>query len=427
MIRKKLTTTLALTLLLLSLLYEVRITLPRTSYIVETKSELTSSSLDFNYKTIINASDYPGGNDTERLQAALNDVPPEGAIVIIPPGVWTACGLIAKSRTVIQGYNGTILERPENKTAPFITFENKSEFAVFNITFNSKAVPEAYGIRIIDSEFFAISYNSFLNFEESALKITINYDTCENFLITHNQFKNTNRVPLFLFGSPNERLIKNFVITNNTIINGLINGKIGIAFVSDGIIANNTIINTEHGIATRCISNIRIEGNLIENFTSYGIYLGTQIGDEGTINITIINNNILNGYIGISKWYGSESHITQITISNNNFINNSLYDIMADFPAYFIDNVITSREKLIILCAGALFKGTKTLDGQIIMPGDLDANLSIDIADVAQVAMIYGATPEDDNWNPDADVITNQKVDIQDIAYVASLFGSSEN
>lgn len=424
---RKLTTALALTFLLLSTVYGVKITLSETFHIVETGSELTSSSLDFNFETIINASDYLGENDTERLQAALNDVPPEGAIVIIPPGVWTACGLIAKSRTVIQGYNGTILERPENKTAPFITFENRSEFAVFNITFNSKTTPEAYGIRIIDSKLFAISYNSFINFEESALKVTIAYGTCENFLITHNKFNNTNRVPLFLFGSPSERRIKNFVIADNAITNGTINGKMGIAFVSDGLIANNTITNTQHGIATRCVSNLRIEDNLIENFTEYGIYLGTQIGDEGTTNVTIINNNIINGYIGISKWYGEEPHITQIIISNNSFINNSLYDIMADFPAYFLDNIITSREKLIILCTGALFKGTKTLDGQIVMPGDLDANLLIDIADIARVAMAYGATPEDENWNPEADIITNQKVDIQDIAYVASLFGSSEN
>jgi hypothetical protein len=427
MLRKKSTTALALTFLLLSILYEVKITLPETFHIIKTEYELTSPSLDFNYKTIINASDYPGENDTERLQAALNDVPPEGAIVIIPSGVWTACGLIAKSRTVIQGYNGTILERPENKTAPFITFENRSEFAVFNITFNSKAVPEAYGIQIIDSKLFVISYNSFINFEESALKVTIAYGTCENFLITHNKFNNTNRVPLFLFGSPSARLIKNFMIADNTIVNGPVNGKMGLAFVSDGLIANNTIINTQHGIATRCVSNLRIENNLIENFTDYGIYLGTQIGDDGTINVTIINNNVINGYIGISKWYGEESHITRITISNNSFINNSLYDIMADFPAYFLDNVITSREKLIILCTSAFFKGTETLNGQIVMPGDIDANLLIDIADIAQVAMAYGTTPEDENWNPETDIITNQKVDMQDVAYVASLFGSSEN
>lgn len=427
MAKRKTTAVLTLIFLICTLLYTMLIIFPK-AISLKPETEKLGFNLNFNYETIINASDYPGENDTERLQAALDDVPPEGATVIIPPGVWTACGLIAKSRTVIQGFNGTIIERPANKTAPFITFENRSEFAIFNITFDSKSTPEAYGIRIIDSKLFVISHNDFLNIEESAIKVLVTLDgTCENFNITYNYFKNANMVPIFLFGSPDKRRITNFIISDNTIINGTVNGKIGVAFASNGIIANNTIKYTQYGIATRCVSNLKIEGNLIDGFADYGIYLGTQIANEGTINVTIHNNTIINGYIGISKYYGSEYDITQITVSNNYFVNNSLYDISADFPAYFLNNVITSPEKLIILHPSAYFKGTKTLSGQIVMPGDLDGNLLIDIVDVARIAIAYGSVPGNEAWNPEADIIADQKIDIQDVAYAASLFGSSEN
>jgi len=427
MAKEKPTVAVALIILICALLYMLGTEFPE-AFPQKPETGKLGLSLNFNYETIINASDYPGENDTERLQAALDDVPPEGGIVIVPPGIWTACGLIAKSRTVIQGFNGTIIERPTNKTAPFITFENRSEFAVFNVTFDSKGIPEAYGIRIIDSKLFTISYNNFFNIEESAVKVSVTLNgTCENFTITHNYFKNANMVPIFLFGSPDKRRITSFVISDNTIINGTVNGKIGVAFTSNGIIANNTIKHTQYGIATRCVSNLRIEGNLIHGFADYGIYLGTQIANEGTINVTVHNNTITNGYIGISKYYGSEFDIAQITVSNNYFINNSLYDISADFPAYFLNNVVSSPEKLIILHPSAYFKGTKTLSGQIVMPGDFDGNLLIDIIDVAMVAIAYGTIPGDEAWNSGADIIADQKIDIQDVAYVASLFGTSEN
>jgi len=391
-------------------------------------SRKPNCSLSFNFETIINASDYPGDNDTERLQAALNDVPPEGAVVLIPPGIWTACGLIAKSRTVIQGFNGTVLERPGNNTAPFITFENRSEFAVFNVTFDSKNVPNAYGIYIVDSKEFAVSYNTFLGVKKSAVKVLITLNgTCQDFHITYNYFQNCDDVPIFLFGIPGRREIKNFVISDNTITNGFNNGKIGVAFSGDGVIANNTVMYTKYGIATRCVSNLTIEGNIIRNFTDYGIYLGTQIGDEGTFNIVIRNNLVLCGGVGITRYYGSMDAVHNVTITNNNFVNNTSYDITADFPALFINNVITSADKLLLLCAGASFKGTRTVTGEIVMPGDIDGDHKIDIVDVAVVALAYGTSPGDENWNPEADIITDQTINIQDVAYVAARFGSTES
>ena len=387
----------------------------------------TGFDFNFSYNTVINASDYPGENDTERLQAALDDVPPEGAVVIISPRIWTACGLTAKSRTVIQGCNGTVIRRPENTTEPFITFENKTEFAVLNITFDGANISEAWGVRIIGCKSFLISNNKFINIKKSALKVFLNSlnQTAGNFVISNNYFDNCDIAPLFLFGIPGQRKIRDFLIINNTVVNGWENGKIAIGFVDNGAVINNTVTNCQYGIATRCISNILIEGNLVYNVTDYGIYLGTQIGDFGTENVTIRSNTIVNGTIGITRYYGSQI-IQNVSLVNNKFLNNTLYDIRADFPAFFVNTTITANDKLMLVDGGAFFRGTKTIAGEPIVPGDVFPDNKIDIRDVASVSAAYGTQEGSPNWNPELDIIQDGVVDIKDISYVAHCFGIIE-
>ena len=384
-------------------------------------------SFNFSYNTVINASEYPGENDTERLQAALDDVPPEGAIVLVSPRVWTACGLIAKSRTVLKGFDGTIIRRPVNVSSPIITFENVSDFAVFNITFDGQNVAEGYGVYIVNSQRFHISHNTFLNFEKSAVKVCIDIgQQSRYFVIDDNSCFNCNSVPIFLFGIPGERSIKEFLIARNVIVNGTDNGKIGVAFSTNGTIANNTVTLCEYGIATRCVSNLTIENNVLKNLVGHGIYLGTQVADWGTDNIIIRNNTVVNASIGIGRKYASFP-IENVTVIHNLFVNNSQYDIVADFPATFINNTITSAEKIRITDSGALFLGTRSINNEIIMPGDLTEDAEINMKDIGIVAKAFGSYPDSPNWNPEADIIDDDKIDMKDVSYVSRLFGYSEN
>jgi len=71
---------------------------------------------------VINVSDYEGATPSERIQKALDDVPPDGAMVFIPEGIWEAYNLTARSKTIVIGVDGTIIRRPANTTTPFITF-----------------------------------------------------------------------------------------------------------------------------------------------------------------------------------------------------------------------------------------------------------------------------------------------------------------
>ena len=372
---------------------------------------------------IINASNYDGENDTERLQAALDDVPNEGAIVLIPSGVWIAAGLRAKSNTIILGENGTIIVKPENLTIPFITFENASNFALLNITFEGEKVPDGLGILILNCQNFSIQNNVFLNIQKNALKVTVTLTAfSQNFVIANNSFINCQGAPLLIFGNPSRRAILNFEIKNNTIINGMKNGKIGIAFCANGEIENNKIINCQYGIATRCVSNITITGNYIENVTDYGIYLGTQIGDQGTDRVKIEKNEIYCGRIGIARYYGDHP-ISDINVIDNMFLNNRQYDILADFPANFVNNTITDATKLKIIEPSSNFIGTKSISGYPILPGDLNSDYKLDIIDIALVAKSFGSTKGSPNWYEKADIISDGKIDITDISYIARYFG----
>lgn len=371
------------------------------------------------YDVVINASQYTGETDSERLQKALDDVPPEGAVVLISKGVWLACNLTAKSKTLIMGMNGTIIKRPNTTEASFITFENKSNFAIINVTFDGQNIPEATGILILGSKQFQIANNTFVNVKRNAIRISEN---CENFTIENNMFLNCDKATICIFGSPGSRDIRSFTVNNNMLINGSNNGKIGLAFAENGTIINNFIVNSEYGIGTRCISNILIKRNSIENCSSYGIYLGTQLGDSGSNNIEIEKNKIVNCKVGISRYYGSCS-IYNVSLRNNCFVFNQLWDIHADFPATFINNTITSAEKVKIVNSAVKFLGNKDINDQPVLPADVNDDRKIDMWDIGIVARLYGASKEKENWDSRADVVEDGVMDMKDLAFIAIHYG----
>jgi len=412
---KALTLSLIISLFLTLLTLTNAMTLPQKIYL----SKKTTSLQNFPYSTLINVSQYSGANDSERIQKALNDVPSEGGIVIIPEGTWIACNLKPKSKTIIMGTKETVIKRPNNTIEPFIIFQNISEFRIINITFDGQSYPSATGILVIDSNNFQIANNTFINIERNAIRIIGN---SRNFTVEHNTFINCNEATICLFGSPGTREIKNFTIAYNILLNGTRNGKIGLAFVEKGLVISNIIKNGQYGIGTRCISNIIIESNIIENCSSYGIYLGTQPGDQGSNNIQIKNNYIKNCSIGISRYYGSYP-VTNVTVENNYFLYNKLLDCQVNFPGNFINNTLTSDNKLCILDPGAIFRGNKAIDGKPIIPADINNDLKVDMKDIGITAIIFGTSEGMENWNPKSDVIKDHVIDMKDIAFIISHYG----
>jgi hypothetical protein len=368
---------------------------------------------------IINIKDYNGSTDAERIQKALDSVPPEGAIVFIPRGVYVASNLTAKSRTIIMGENGTIITRAENDTSPFIRFENKTDFEIVGITFNGKNVTDGTGIQIINGTNFKIINNTFQDIDKRAIFIC---GTSQNFTIQNNVFINTNEAPILIFGTPGSRQIKNFMIFNNTLVNSLKNGKIGVAFASKGLIIKNQIINCKYGIGTRGVSEITIENNTIKNSESYGIYLGTQPGDAGSNDILIINNIIVNCSVGIARYYGTLP-IKNVTVTKNVIIYNRQWDIYADFPADFLNNTMTSKSGLRLLEPPVEFKYNIDLNGKPIIPADVNGDGKVDMRDIGLLARLFGLSQNSTSWSPSLDIIADGEINMKDIGYAAKCFG----
>jgi len=374
----------------------------------------------FHFNTIINVSDYTGKTDTEKIQKALNDVPSEGAIVFIPAGTWVAYNLTAKSNTIIMGTNKTILKKPTGANLPFIKFKNCSNFAICYLTFNGSQQEE--GIQIENCENFEVFNNTFIGIARRALLI---YGKSQNFTLHDNIFYRCNQAPILLIGTAGIREICNFKILNNVLTNGYNNGKIGVAFSSNGIISKNKITNCKYGIGTRCVSNITIIQNKLENLTNYAIYLGTQAADPGTFNILIENNTIVNSRIGIARYYGNHP-VINVTIRNNQIVNSSEFDLYDDFPADFQNNIFTAKEKIKLLVCSSKFIGNKDVTGQPIIPGDINNDSKIDMRDISRISQAFGKTSEQDQWNPAFDVIEDGKIDMKDLSFVANHFGVNE-
>jgi hypothetical protein len=380
---------------------------------------LTRHSLQKTYR-LINVSDCAGETDYERIQQALDDVPPEGAVVFIPEGTWEACGLMAHSNTIILGANGTVLKRPQNMTLPFITFEDQAHFGVLNITFDGRNVTGGAGVQITNGTDFQIADNVFLDIEQHALHIV---GECQDFSVENNVFLRTNVAPLLIFGFTGSRKATGFLVVNNTLMMSDNNGKIGVAFASNGTIADNYIYNCAYGVGTRCVSDLLIKNNRIENCTSYGIYLGTQPGDIGSDNVDITGNYISGSDVGIARYYGS-GFMVNITVRDNVIINNIQSDIYADFQGAFMNNTLTSRAKTRLLTIPLKFAGNVDINMTLIIPADIQGDGRVNMWDVGIVARLFGFKSNSANFEPCADVIQDGVIDMKDVSYVASCFST---
>ena len=60
---------------------------------------------------------------------------------------------------------------------------------------------------------------------------------------------------------------------------------------------------------------------------------------------------------------------------------------------------------------------------QVTIPGDIDGDFKVNLADLVLLANAYGSKPGDTNWNPNADVNGNGVVDLADLVLLANHYG----
>jgi len=64
-------------------------------------------------------------------------------------------------------------------------------------------------------------------------------------------------------------------------------------------------------------------------------------------------------------------------------------------------------------------------DGWVVItvPGDLDGNFKVSLADLVTLAIAYGSRPGDPRWNPNADIDGNSVVGLSDLVILANHYG----
>ena len=59
------------------------------------------------------------------------------------------------------------------------------------------------------------------------------------------------------------------------------------------------------------------------------------------------------------------------------------------------------------------------------LPGDINHDGKVDMRDISTIARAYGTTPEDENWNPKADLYEDGFIDMTDINIATENFGKT--
>ena len=62
----------------------------------------------------------------------------------------------------------------------------------------------------------------------------------------------------------------------------------------------------------------------------------------------------------------------------------------------------------------------------VTIPGDVDGDFEVRLVDLVHVAIAYGSTPNQQNWNPNTDIDNNGQVGLRDLVIVAIHYGQKD-
>jgi parallel beta-helix repeat protein len=185
-------------------------------------------------------------------------------------------------------------------------------------------------------------------------------------------------------------------------------------------ISRNLIVNNSDGITLGQFSNYNtiLQNNISQN--GYGFYI-----DYSTQN-TIRGNNIVDNdqqvYVStgsVNNWDGGYptggnywSDYAGTDLNSGSYQNITGSDGIGD-TLYIIDDNNTDHYPLMVPWAPELLKA------------DLNDDGVVNILDISIVAIAFGSTPEDSNWNIIADLNNDQIINILDVSTVALEFGKT--
>jgi hypothetical protein len=327
------------------------------------RSRSAVDALFEDYETIINPNDYPGSTNFEKLQHALNDVPPEGAVVLLSSEIYQGSNLTVPSKVKIIGVYGSIFKLCDCAVDPFMVIRNRANVEIENVTFdgNREHITDSYASLIFigdGCENISISNNTFTNFRNQAITSSC-YDPSSHtkyIAIYRNMFYNGAGAAILLRGSYDEQtyFLEHVEVYENMLYNLTSNGKIGVAFTSNPNITNNKLVSCEASlsgsIAVRGCKDAYVAENSITSCTARaGIFIETNMIFPNT-GVFVIENNRVTGQFGKGfSLSGSSGVDAEITLRRNSFSQNSGPDVETTNVRIFVyDNIVDTLEDLVL-------------------------------------------------------------------------------
>ena len=331
-------------------------------FIINPKEDLDSVFAQ-DFDVIINPDDYPGSSDFERLQNALNDVPSTGATVLVPAKTYEGSNLKVPSNVRIVGMNGTVFKISKDSTEPFIVIEGKSKVSIENIIFdgNEEAIVNSYeSLIFIDhgSSQILIFNNIFVNFKSIA--IATKYSATSIFTrfikIYKNKFYNGYGAAILLRGyyACKTYFLEYVEISQNTLDNLSVNGKIGVAFANVVNISDNLITSSEANlsgnIVVRGCKDVYVSNNSVVNCLAIaGIYIETNLLFPNAGMFIIERNQVIREIGKGFSVIGSQGVDAIFILRRNFFTKNSGPDIEAiGVTIYVYGNTIDTPSDLLL-------------------------------------------------------------------------------
>jgi len=262
------------------------------------------------------------------IQQAIN-VAKSGDTIQVHPKTYNENIVINKQITLNgSGFEDTIIDGGKNGNVIEITSDGVvlSNFTVRNSDVDDE---DRSGIYLKKTSYCTIENNKlssnfwgiYLEDESNNNQITGNIisdnkiginvkDDVTDAVIEYNTVSNNNRIGIIIEQSSKYNTIRNNTISSNTY------DGISLGWYCDGnTITDNTISDNMKGIYIFNSKSNTITGNEIKSNSNYGIFLQTANNSVVTQN-TLSDNMLLGIYL---KRYSSYNHITNNTISTNNF------------------------------------------------------------------------------------------------------------
>jgi len=461
-LKKKATSAMALTLLLISLLSLAFNTQPA-------KTEPTTITVPYDYPTI-----------QEAINAANI-----GDIIYVYNGIYYESVVVNKTVTLIgENRDTTIIDGNALETVVLVTASNVSitEFTIKNSNYTwpyggvlLRNVNECNILDVnITNNWVGVWLEDSSNNTLSNLTITNNrYGTwlvrSQNNALLNSPITNNTKYGVWLEDSSNNTL-SNLTITNNEF-------GIQLERAYNNTINNNKLINNTHQLANLWSTNIWNDGypfggNYWSDYTGVDLKSGPNqdlpwsdgigdtpytidenntdkyplmnpiaIHDVAITNMAISKTIIGQGYnlyINVQATNeGNRLEIVNVTVYINTTIITQTINLTIGTTTITFTWSTTSFVKgkyTISAYAGTVPGETDTSDNSftyggviiITVPGDTDGDRDIDIYDIVRLASVYGVKRGEPRFNPNCDIDGNDLIDIYDVVIATSRYGYKE-